>query len=495
MYFSEAFNIENAEQYDWFDPILELDTRLFVDPFLVFKDAEWSSVHDGVIDYFQRAYELLAQSGSDPRHMYYRRVVQLMKFPEPKELRLGYTRRSVRGSGAGSGLAAQVVEGMSRAIERGLQNRRHFEELGILVERFNRDRISDVLCNLIKPSLIEYTQRICRELDIPMRPANVSSAEFDDMRQRWVKKPVALPIDPSDNTPIILVPKRFLRELPTLEVTEWYYSLDPTLREDLNLHLAQNLRKSDILAAARQNVDLYHAWVAERESATASPYDIDIDPALYWRWQKIANEAAAALGIRKREISTEAEMLAFAHETIQYVRHWTENESGWRVYWREPPTRAVLEPNMQIMFLGMAKIYCIANGVRLDREVETGRGPVDFTFSGDRMLRILLEMKKLTHGEFWQGLETQTPLYLKSQKLTHAIFLVIRDSTTKAMRERWQSLPARARALSAKEKLTIEVSGIDIMPRRSASDAQHSDDNAEYGLDDTSGEEVDLDES
>ena len=35
---SAHFNIKRIGTDDWFDPILDADTELFVDPFLVFKD-------------------------------------------------------------------------------------------------------------------------------------------------------------------------------------------------------------------------------------------------------------------------------------------------------------------------------------------------------------------------------------------------------------------------------------------------------------------------
>jgi len=35
---SKHFGIERNATDDWFDPILNADTELFVDPFLIFKD-------------------------------------------------------------------------------------------------------------------------------------------------------------------------------------------------------------------------------------------------------------------------------------------------------------------------------------------------------------------------------------------------------------------------------------------------------------------------
>jgi hypothetical protein len=40
---------------------------------------------------------------------------------------------------------------------------------------------------------------------------------------------------------------------------------------------------------------------------------------------------------------------------------------------------------MQLLFLVVPDGYCEQAGLRLDREVETGRGPVDFTFTGDNV--------------------------------------------------------------------------------------------------------------
>src|SRR5262249_14301498 len=113
--------------------------------------------------------------------------------------------------------------------------------------------------------------------------------------------------------------------------------------------------------------------------------------------------------------------------------------------------------------------YCEAVGIRVDREVETGTGPVDFVFSGDRRLRILVEMKKLNHGDFWLGLAEQTVRYLRNQRLNDAIYLAIRNSTKKNMQKRWRELDAQAQAVRNETGLNIQVGKIDVMPKLSAS--------------------------
>ena len=158
--FQRRFPDPFSRDYEWFDPILEIDTPPFVDPFNIFADHDesWRQAHDTIIDHFHSAFETLAQSGMRRTHQLYQRVLTLMESPEPPEFRLGYASKSADGSGTGPGLARLIVGAMGEAIARGLEDMRHFEELGILVGGINRDRISDITCNLLKPRLITYTQ-------------------------------------------------------------------------------------------------------------------------------------------------------------------------------------------------------------------------------------------------------------------------------------------------------------------------------------------------
>jgi hypothetical protein len=50
--------------------------------------------------------------------------------------------------------------------------------------------------------------------------------------------------------------------------------------------------------------------------------------------------------------------------------------------------------------------------VEIDREVELGRGPVDFKIASGSTFRLLVEAKKAHNGKFWHGLDTQLPSYL-----------------------------------------------------------------------------------
>ena len=126
---------------------------------------------------------------------------------------------------------------------------------------------------------------------------------------------------------------------------------------------------------------------------------------------------------------------------------------------------------MQILFLGVLDEHFKMAGLRLDREVETGRGPVDFTVTGDRRVRVLVEMKRLSNTDFWHGLKTQTPTYVQAQEARSAIFLAVMDLDTPAARKRWETMQEAAAAVRAATGLRIEVERIDVLPKPSASKA------------------------
>ena len=53
MKFSELFAVKKDSEDDWFDPILSLDTKLFIDPFLIYasEDGFFKDSHTQIIDF------------------------------------------------------------------------------------------------------------------------------------------------------------------------------------------------------------------------------------------------------------------------------------------------------------------------------------------------------------------------------------------------------------------------------------------------------------
>ncbi|KRA24066.1 hypothetical protein ASD65_06230 [Microbacterium sp. Root61] len=484
MYFSEHYGIAVDDETEWFDPLLDIDTPLFVDPFLVYAEEEgfWEGSADIIAGHFERGFTILAGHHESPASLQYKKTVDLMKFPEPGEFGLGVTAKSTDGSGGGSGLARQIVRAMSIAIERGLQDLRRFEELGVLVERIGRDRISDITCNILKYRFIEYTQQVARDNAIPMSEFRVKNAGFDELRKRWEPKRVQLPANPLNGKPVLLTPKRFLRELPTLNADDWWEYVEPGLRDDLNLDIGARLRKADIVALARQHTDLVRAWTEARAEQAPEPYDVNRDPEGLHDAERRARGIVDQLDIPSAPDGAESLTVFIKNVTAEF-KHYVEEEGGWPLLYNEKSLRPKREAAVQQLYKAVVKIAGVARGVHIDREVEFGRGPVDFVFT-EGPTRFLLEIKKLRNGKFWNGLRDQLTSYMESAECDNGWFLAVRYADTPTERARTQALPQAVQDLRADTGLNVHFTLVDARPKQSASNLDGVTDGTYVGAED-----------
>ncbi|MFJ8815823.1 hypothetical protein [Amycolatopsis thermoflava] len=472
MYFSEYFSINNPEQYEWFNQLLETDTQLFVDPFQMFKEptsSPWRSAHDEIIDYFQMAFELLAGHHRNPKSLQYKKVLQLMEFPEPEEFGLGFVSVGRRGSGTGKGFAELMVRAMSDAVELGLHDIVHFEELGLLVDRIGRDRISDITCNILKPRIIDYTQKVSQELGIECVELPVKHSVFDEDRLKWTSGRFSLPMNPFTEKPLLLIPWRFLRELPALNAEDWWNYVEPDFRNDLNLRINQKIDKIAIIRRARANTDLVRQWSTESAERPADPYPVDRDPVGLHNWQAKTRDFADEHPIDADKIETEEDLITFVEKIIKEFKHQVEEEGLWALLYNDDTGYPKRETAIQLLFKGVVQSYCKAYSVSLDREVELGRGPVDFILGKDSRVRLLLEIKKMNNGKFWNGLEHQLVSYMESAQCSNGWFLAVRFSDTKSQRERTNKLAARTSYAAQQTGFKIKSTWVDARPKESAS--------------------------
>lgn len=473
MKFSTHFEITRSRVDDWFDPDLSIDTKLFVDPFLLLDEASnprsmWSTSHAQLIEHFARCYDLLARAGNSGTLS--ETVVRgLLTFPEPSELCLGYTAAGTAGSGSGRRNAELIIGSIVTAIAAGLDRPEHIEEIGILNEGVGADRISDATCNVLKPTIIKYTQAVVRQHRIRTSPVRVRHTRCNLTTGRWLDEEVELPINPVTGRGILLLPRRFLNSLPTLNADDWFDStLNEDLRRDLNMQVAQKVPKSEIVRAARRHPDRIRAWADElRRSGAVVGYDFASDPLGVVSWQD-AGEAFAASHVLQASVRNIGDLRSFVENLLALFKAFIEQQGGWKLLWnddgKEKPEEAA-----QLALLGMARPYCRAHGVEIDREVNLGRGPVDFKISSGAALRLLIEAKKLHNGDFWNGLENQLPSYLTSDQTRDGWLLAIRYRTGGISDKRAAELPRRVRAVNQQTGMTVSFTTIDARPKTSAS--------------------------
>lgn len=461
MLLSELF--PEAKDGDWFDVLLDSDTRLFVDPFLIYKETKghWAKAHDDLIAHFDEVFMLLAKSGLKANSPYFTKAVGHLVFPEPEEFCLGYTSRGTRGSGGGYKLATQIAKAMRAAIQRGISHLDHFELLGVFNTGIGPDRISDLTCTILKKYFIEYTAQVAKKLGIATVEWEMSvGPRGQDTMDAW------LPENPCSGEPILVVPKRFLRRLPTLYAEEWWEW--HVHRAELNIDLLENVRKKEIVEEAAKHVSTVSEWVDEVEEGKASPYDVDGDPDLVWRWDPITAQWVSQHSLNLSPYKRADRYPKLVELLIRQYKQFIEQESGWKHLWNDDGSEKH-EDAAQSLFRGIAKHYCRANGIAIDREVNLGQGPVDFKFSRGREFTAHLEVKKLHNGSFWDGLQKQLIAYMLSDECKDGWLLAIQLRPKGVSEQRLEELPEAVEKLSTASGLNIRYGGVDGMPRKSAS--------------------------
>jgi hypothetical protein len=468
---SRYFKIQKTAADDWFDPILNADTKLFVDPFLVFKDKSkfWRDAYSKVIAHFDHAFLLIAQSSANPQALAYKKALDLLTFAEPREFCLGYTAKGTQGAGSGAGYARLIAAAIVDAIKRGLTHPKHFEELGILNEGIGADRISDITCTILKPDLIAYSNSIAARHKLSLGRHRLFAAAFDVQRLRWQHGEVEVPTNPLTDNALLFVPAHFLRELPTLNADDWWESwVNEHLRQDVNYEIMGRVDKATIVKTAREHPEQVRAWTEQKEGEEADSYDLKADPKGVWAWDTATFQFTSVNPVSLPAATDHEGFLAVIEHLILQYKLFIEEQGGWSLLWNE---RGADKPEdaAQLLFRGIAQNYCHANNIVIDREVELGRGPVDFKFSSGYAHRAHLEVKKEHNGKFWNGLEEQLPSYMKSDQVTDGWFLAIRYRDNDAAKARLQALPKRVDLLAKATGLNVRFGIVDARRPLSAS--------------------------
>lgn len=93
MLFSELFKIQRDPEDDWFDPILDVVTEVFIDPFLLFENEneKFNDAHKEIVNFFSEAFKLATISSRKSESVVEKKLERMLTFPEVDEICLGYS--------------------------------------------------------------------------------------------------------------------------------------------------------------------------------------------------------------------------------------------------------------------------------------------------------------------------------------------------------------------------------------------------------------------
>ncbi|QRF67403.1 hypothetical protein [Ponticoccus alexandrii] len=430
MLFSEHFGITMSGEEPWFDPLLSLDTRLYVDPFLIFQNefGPFVGSHAELTAFYQSAFEIVADAGRDKNLHYWRKAIRILRTPEVAELCLGVTAEGTRGAGAAAGKAKAIASSIYKAVQFGISNPRHFETIQLFEKGIAEDTISDAVGNVLRHRFAAYTKAVCHELGIPTVARPHVRGRYNVDNQRWEQIICHAPLNPfSENQQVFLCPKEYLRPMPSLNPDSfWGYCYDQAaeeLRMELGEDISRNVNKDIILEKALQDFESVEEYVKHLEEIGGAPYDLENDPKGVVKWY-YATRQFVSENPKVFNFGTQAEFVNFIDEMIATFKNYVENQGGWDLVHNDDGTPKS-EAACQRLFLGIVRHYCKANNIDISPEVNIGRGPVDFKLSRGVEFRALIEMKLANNTKFWSGLKKQLPKYLQAEEVKTGRFLIV----------------------------------------------------------------------
>lgn len=480
MRFTEQHEVERPGDADWFDLNVEMDSPLYVDPFLLFDDPDpfWSAGHDEIIDFFDAALDLLKKADGQRESMHWKKAERFLQFPEPKEFALGLSMGHPVGAGIGPDLAREMCEELEFFRERGRgSDDRLLGMMAVIVNGLGVDRISDMVCNILKQRFLTYTQQVCEALGIPMQSLSLSNASWTRQGCRWQSSTVDLPVSPVFRGGVLLTPQRFLKEIPRVTPDGFWSWAEKnenvTLRFDLNYDLADSLDRRE---KARRGRELAHRALhlledyVDESTSEIAPYDVDGDPKGLVRWEEAGKEIAQA-STPPVAPETQEEFEPWLRGLAETFKGAVEDNGLWRALWDDGITKHRPENIAQVIARSTWIEHCRARDIDISREADCGRGPVDFKFARGWQMRGLIEVKHISSTQFAHGAETQLPIYLKGEQAPFGIYLCIGYRDRDFEEERIGLVTSTCKAITEQGTTRIVPVFVDARPKRSASKA------------------------
>ncbi|MHA7882592.1 hypothetical protein [Nitratireductor rhodophyticola] len=404
-----------------FDPILNSDSKLFIDPLLI--EGSENAFMKGALkefeEHFRNGIQLLDASRNEGDAAW-KAAREYIDLTERSETCLGFGGSSTSGSSRSRDLRERILRTTKEIIELGEQNPQIISLMAMFEDGVGPDTISDLTTTAILDRLSELTEDFCARY-------NVKTRAFSNYGKR------NLPENPYDRSrPILLVPRDILRDLPLAsdwsDVSRVAFE-NEQIRKAFNRHIGLisqatlSEKKEAIKRTALSSLENFRA-IFNTVMGSSDSYDPNADPLNLYRFRDLISGDTAAFKQTGLDIGAPSthELRRVVTLVIDHFRFMIEQNNLWELLWnKDTPKR---ERAAQLLFFAVADVFCKANNIDISPETNSGGGPVDFKFSSGYTRRIIVEVK-LSKGRVVHGYKTQVGIYQSSSNADHSVFLII----------------------------------------------------------------------
>jgi hypothetical protein len=442
LHFTDVFDVNpgDLEDYGAFNISLINDLPCFIDPFLLFnsEDETYKQLHDHIITYV-RFLKDRSIKGTINEGL----LRSWFMFPEVRQNWFGYSLVGNSGSGLGIDFARALYHNLRTVFSNfgaeQISRASHLEKLCLIKDGVGRDNISDFTTNLIKGFLLEYTQKFAQQFIAPKdrRIVLVERVRFNYNTYTWEYGKYDLPYYKKDYA--ILTPKNILTKdetwinkadmirefddiansIPNIElraqIDDYFRRMIPTEAKQEDLKKAM----SEVISRYPEFIDYYIRYKEENggEAVSVSSQRVkEVEQIFIQHLRAFVVKLIETTGF----YNTIGDTYQEAQDRVLFLKDVIENKGGHKLFFiNGKPIRR--ESDLQILF----RLTWFATPSDVSKEVNDGRGPVDFKISRGAKDKSLVEFKLAKNTQLKRNLARQTPIYEKASDAGRSIKVIL----------------------------------------------------------------------
>jgi len=441
MYFSEQFEVSQStlDAYGAFDISVVSDLPLFVDPFLLFhsQKQEYQELHTQIIKYLIFLRDK-AKTGQDKGLL-----ASWYRFPEVRQNWLGYTAFGNDGRALGADFSRDLHASLGVLLrdfgQESVTKGAHLEKLCLIRGGVGKDNISDFATNLIKGYLLEFTQRFARE-NVKAnlcRKFGVTKVRFNYTTETWESGEYYLPALNKDF--VLLTPVDILTRdetwISSADMLNQFSALpealpNEVLRAQINNYFRMQLSKKPSpkeIRAAKQATIRKFPELIDRYIAIKEEHGDEAESVSAQRVAETRRLLVDDVRLLLADLEARTEFYKKPHSSyeealvrVQLFKSYVEDQDGYKVVNRAGRSM-FREEDVQLFF----RLAWFGSELDLNREVNNGRGPVDFKASFGSRDTALIEFKLGSNRSLKRNLSKQLAIYEKANRGSNSIKVII----------------------------------------------------------------------
>ena len=427
--FSDHFNVDKKklEELGVFNPILNCDTKLFVEPLLL-KSSQSLIIKESYeifINFFAELLLLIKSSKiTDEGDIHWREAKRRVKFPEYKSTCIGYGSGTTQGGGAGRELNEKILKNAKDIIASGQENPKMFTILPFLEEGIGGDIISDMAQKIINNQICQYTVDILDKIGL--------KGDYKHTTEEGIS--YNLLFNPFSKCELKFLPQDILTNLAIADnFDNWIAGLTQKnfeLRRQVNkvigeawLHKNKSEQKEDILNALKSDKAFFLEVVKIITSEDFDCYNLKEDHQGIYRWFEDAKSIISTnnLAITPIAKNDQESLNKAVVEIISNFKNLVENKDIWRLFLtkRNGKIYHTNEFYSQMLFFMSCHSWLEAQNIpiALNREFVFEDKQICLIFSLGNKFKTIVQIKHANNGSLAKMYDKQIG-FCQSKKLS-----------------------------------------------------------------------------